>query len=556
MNIRIQYFTMGLFILFVLISIGVWSLSLYLVLAGNSSSDQAGASFLQVWLQQSVWVIPLLLIMGVIVCRLMYLGLIRPLLSITREMQDIVIARHPGHEENNHDLTYGLKLLRHYFVYLTHLATHDPLTGLNNRVIFEEHLSQAILNGKRSGRKYALVLIRINGVNRITSELGLYIGDELMRQIANRMTTGLRGTDSTARLEKNNFALLLEYLDSDQVNGLVYKINSQLTQGYRVYERNIEVAIHIGAALYPDHGQDVDSLFFMADRALLKAKKEGSAVEFFQQSSAEENHSGFTLVQSLHKALDRDEFKLVYQPVIDLENHETHYFEALLRWKHSDQKQVSIEQIIESAEKNQLIKPLTNWLIETVCQQINRQADESLKIAINLSMIDFHDDQLPERIRESLERHNIKGEQLLIEITEGQIMRDPNQVVSILNHLSDMNISLLIDDFGTGQASLTYLKNLPVEKLKIDQSFVKDMDTNKADRTIVQATIMLAHTLGIKVVAEGVESAGIHDLLSSMACDYVQGYYISRPFDQDQIMNWCRQNGTATHLETTPENLI
>jgi EAL domain-containing protein (putative c-di-GMP-specific phosphodiesterase class I) len=278
-----------------------------------------------------------------------------------------------------------------------------------------------------------------------------------------------------------------------------------------------------------------------ADEALLKAQQGEWPVEFYKQDEGQADYSGFTLVQSLRQALENDEFKLVYQPVMDLETHQTSYFEALLRWKKPNQHPYPIEKTIEMAEKNQLIKPLTNWIIETACLQLQMLSHPRARIAINLSMIELHDRELPERIEQAMQRCGISPQQLLIEITEGQIMQDPERVIEILSRLSQMGISLLIDDFGTGQASLTYLKKLPVEKLKIDQSFVKDMVFNDEDRTIVEATIKLAHTLAIKVVAEGVETAETLDLLSEMGCDYVQGYYISRPIEQDQVVSWCHQ---------------
>ncbi|MCK5666294.1 MAG: EAL domain-containing protein, partial [Thiotrichaceae bacterium] len=261
-------------------------------------------------------------------------------------------------------------------------------------------------------------------------------------------------------------------------------------------------------------------------------------VVFIQQSSDQTDYSGLSLIQSLRLALDNNDFKLVYQPVMDLKNHNTSYFEALLRWKRPKEHVQSIEKTIALAEKNQLIKPLSHWIIETACLQLQKMADSPVKIAINLSMIDFHDEGLPQRIGKILQRYGVAPGQLMIEITEGQFMQEPDLVISILKRLSDMGISLSIDDFGTGQASLTYLKRLPVEKLKIDQSFIKNMVDDEEDSTIVEATIKLAHTLRIEVVAEGVESAEIHTLLKQMGCDYVQGYYISRPLDSKLLKNW------------------
>lgn len=251
--------------------------------------------------------------------------------------------------------------------------------------------------------------------------------------------------------------------------------------------------------------------------------------------------SGFNLIQSLRLALDNNELSLVFQPVVDLQGHRTVYLEALLRWKDPKMHGVSIERTIQLAEKSQLIQPLTDWIIVTVCKLLKEQNIEDLAIGINLSMIDLHDRNLPKRMEKYLKKYQIKPGQVLVEITEGQIMQDPDEVADILSHLGVMGLSLSVDDFGTGQASLTYLKKLPVEKLKIDQSFISDMVNNEDDRLIVKATIELAHTLDLKVIAEGVETAEAHDLLKEMNCDYVQGYYISHPLEADQIEGWYKQ---------------
>lgn len=512
---------------------------------GRVSLAMPMQGFKQLWMQQATWLIPLLSILVLVFYRAMYTAFIKPLFKLTHKIQRVVVSRHPGNTDDSNNLTPGLLVLYKYFMHLTQLTKHDPLTGLNNREIFEERLQQAMLEGKRSARKYALVFLDIDDFHRVNHELGPYIGDGLLRQLAKRLSRGLRETDSLARLEKDNFAMLLEFTDEDQITSLVGKIYQSLSGDYMVYGRKVKIAVSMGVAITPDHGQEVDELALKADQALLQAQKGEWPVMFYQQTDEETDYSGFTLVQSLRQAMDRDEFKLVYQPVMDLNTHKTSYFEALLRWKQPEQHHYSIERTIQLAEKNQLIKPLTKWIIETAVGQLQLMEHIPIKIAINLSMIDLHDENLPEQISQVLDAYQVPHSQLMIEITEGQIMQEPEQVINILEKLSAMGISLSIDDFGTGQASLTYLKKLPVEKLKIDQSFIKDMMSNDEDSAIVEATINLAHTLGIDVIAEGVESAEIHDLLTQMGCDYAQGYYISRPLEQDKILPWCDVKQTA-----------
>ena len=316
------------------------------------------------------------------------------------------------------------------------------------------------------------------------------------------------------------------------------KIYEALADRFLIYGRELDATICMGVAIYPEHGGDADQLYRNASSALIEAEKSEWPIIFYRSGDEQTDYSGFTVIQSLRKAIENDELKLVFQPVIDFENHHTVYLEALLRWKEPDSHKTSIERTIEIAENNQLIKPLTNWIIAFTCQLLSELQIEQLVIGINLSMIDLHDQHLPQRIETYLKQYGVRPEQLVIEITEGQIMQEPEEVIDILSRLGIMGLSLSIDDFGTGQASLTYLRNLPVEKLKIDQSFIRDMVTNKEDRLIVKATIELAHTLDLKVIAEGVEIVEVYDILHEMKCDYVQGYYVSRPIEADQIPQW------------------
>ncbi len=513
---------------------------------GSLSVALPVTGFFSVWVEQAIWVLLAVLLLNLVAYLILYRALIQPLILIAKRLKKAVLTRRPGNAYDLQFLTPGLKLLHKYFMHLTYLTKRDHLTGLHNRAIFEERLQQAILEGKRSGRKYALVLVDINHFYKVNKQYGNYLGDGLLKKLASRLKSAIRESDSLARLEKDNFALLLEFVDKDQLTSTIEKLYQSLSRPYSVYGRQLTIGISIGVAIYPDHAQEMVELELKANEALLKAHQDDWPVVFVQQATDEADYSGLSLIQSLRQALGNNDFKLVYQPVMDLKNHTTSYFEALLRWKQPELHTQSIEQTIALAEKNQLIKPLSHWIIETACIQLKKLDDSPLKVAVNLSMIDFHDEDLPDRIGETLNKYDVPPQKLMVEITEGQFMQEPEQVIQILTRLSNMGISLSIDDFGTGQASLTYLKKLPVEKLKIDQSFIKDMVIDEEDRAIVEATIKLAHTLGIEVVAEGVESAEIHTMLMQMDCDYVQGYYISRPIDELLIPNWILdQNRTA-----------
>ena len=497
--------------------------------------------YFDLWTRQ---IFPVLLILALTVL-LVYSQfnrlLIKPLLILAQKMRDTAVTDYSGKRGKPRPVLPGLKVMHEYFHALQGMAKHDPLTGLNNRVIFEDRLVQAINEGKRSGRKYALILIEITNFDAIAHQQGQYLADALLKRIARNLLASLRESDNVSRFEKGIFAVLLEVHDPDQLASLVEKVYQTLVERFIVYGRELDAILGMGIAVYPEHGSDADKLYRNACLALIEAEKNEWPIVFYKELEDDSDYSGFTLVQSLRKAIENDELKLVFQPVIDLKDHKTAYFEALLRWRDPETHKASIERTIQVAEKNQLIKPLTNWIIAVTCKLLSDLKIDELVIGINLSMIDLHDQYLPRRIENYLKQYGVKPTQILIEITEGQIMQEPEEVIEILGQLGAMGLSLSIDDFGTGQASLTYLKDLPVEKLKIDQSFIRDMVADPDDQLIVKATIELAHTLELKVVAEGVETFATNDILREMNCDYVQGYYISRPIEAEQIPHWYKQ---------------
>ena len=530
---KIGSLVVTLFVLVSLVFLLGWLVSLYLALDG-------GPWWLAVR-EQVWWMLVALVLVMAAVYLVIRRAILTPLARLTDAMGRVVHAQHPGYHEPHEELRIGLDKLHRYVDGLTELATHDPLTRLNNRIIFEEKLKQALLDGKRTGKKFALVFFAIDDFYHVNHDYGAYIADALLRQLAARLAENLRESDTLARLEKDNFALLLEFADSDQLIGLLEKLHQQLVQVYRIYGRRVKVSISLGVAVYPDHGADMVELALQADEALQRAQNGDWPVVMAGPS---QGSGGISAIQALRQGIENDQFRLVYQPVVQFSSHHTHYFEALLRWARPEQHDHSIYRMIQMAENSQLIKPLSNWIVQTACRQLASLSRPEVRFAINLSMVDLHDDQLPQRISAILEQYTLPASALQVEITEGQIMQEPERVIEILDRLNAMGLSLTIDDYGTGQASLTYLRRLPVDKLKIDQSFIKDMLSNSEDRAIVEATIRLAHTLDIEVVAEGVESAAVYDALNDMGCDYAQGYYISRPLDHDQIMRWCADQVT------------
>jgi diguanylate cyclase (GGDEF)-like protein len=505
---------------------------------GEIYLDVQPLSFWTLFERQVAIVLAVLLLGALLVLALLYRYVLKPVQLLARDMRRAVHGRQPEDTLAVAELRPGLGKLTEYFELMQKTARLDAVTGLNNRVIFEDRLAQAIREGKRSGRKYALVMIDLRGLDDLVQQRGQYIVDALLRQVGEVLRESLRESDNLARFERSLFALLLEVQQREQLHSLVEKLYLSLIRRYRVHGREFDLNAFIGVAIYPDHAVDADGLYANASTALIAAEHSDWPIEYFHENEGETDTSEFTIIQSLRRAIERDELKLVFQPVVDLQTYQTVYFEALLRWKDPERHDTSIEQTIRLAEQNHLIKSLTNWIIESACRFVSEQDLGDVAVGINLSMIDLHDRRLPERIETYLQKYRLRPGQIVIEITEGQIMQEPDKVIDVLAHLGVMGLSLSIDDFGTGQASLTYLKELPVEKLKIDQSFVHEMASNPDDQLIVRATIELAHTLDLKVVAEGVETLAVYEMLVDMNCDHAQGYYISHPLEEEQVAGW------------------
>ena len=503
-------------------------------------------SFWGLFSLQVLLVLALLLAAAMLVYMLLHYQILKPLYHLVEQMRLTATSNQEIEDSEEEPLEPGLKVMQRYLDILRKLARRDPVTGLSSRVIFEDRLSQAIRESKRNARKYALVLVDIHGLDEIAQQRGQFMADALLKKVAESMREGLRETDNIARFERNLFALLLGTLERGQLNTLIEKIYLSVTRRYQVHGREFNLSAGVGVSIYPDHAIDLESLYQKASEALVKSEKSEWPIVFSRDADETTDTSGFSLIQALRRAIDQHQLKLVYQPVVDLHGHETVYLEALLRWKDPKKHEVSIERTIQLAEQNNLIKPLTNWIFESACKFVKECGVYDIVVGINLSMIDLHDRQLPDRIEACLQKYAIRPAQIVIEITEGQIMQEPGEVIEVLAHLGVMGLSLSIDDFGTGQASLTYLKELPVEKLKIDQSFIKDIVSSEDDRLIVKATIELAHTLDLKVVAEGVETLEVYELLRDMSCDYVQGYYVSRPLEIEKVTDWLEKSVKPT----------
>lgn len=421
------------------------------------------------------------------------------------------------------------------------LAIRDPLTGTYNRALLEDRLMQVIAAHRRTPGHAAVLLLDMVRFKYVNDMLGHHTGDLLLKDVVRRIADVLRESDTLARLGGDEFVIVLPDTDTDQACQVANKILHSMKHQFEVREHKIFASVSIGIALMPEHGLEVDTLLRNADYAMYSAKalKQGYAV--YDPATTENiDVARMTLDSVLNQDIERNTLFLVYQPVIEFATGQVTYLEALLRWRKPDGKIILPDAFIRAAELSGLIRQLSEWVIKTACKELAdlQQDDPGLRTGINLSMHNLHDFNLKDRIQEALRDNRLEPQSLLLEITETGVMLDPEQVIEVLRQLAALGLRLSIDDFGTGHSSLVYLKRLPVHNLKVDKSFVLDMDADEENASIVNATIDLAHNLGLTVTAEGVETLAVFERLRSMGCDYYQGYYTCRPMRMDELLVW------------------
>ena len=431
---------------------------------------------------------------------------------------------------------------------LRDMAIRDPLTGTYNRALLEDRLKQVIAEHRRSPSTAAVMLIDMVRFKYVNDLLGHHIGDLLLKQIVERIRKVVRESDTLARLGGDEFTVILPYTDDEQAFQVAEKIIHAMEPEFEVGDHKLSAAVSIGIALTPDHGEDVETLLRHADYAMYSAKKTRNGCAIYDPRSSEEiNAARMTLNGMLNEGIGRNDLFLVYQPVMDFRTEQVSYIEALVRWRQPDGTIILPETFIRVAEQSGVIRQLSKWIINTACQELAtlQQVYPGLRVGINLSMHNLHDYNLTEQIMQSLERYRLEATSLILEITETGVMMDPDQVVDILGQLSEMGLTLSIDDFGTGHSSLVYLRQLPVHTLKVDKSFVIDMDKDEDNASIVRATVDLAHSLGLTVTAEGVETGTVYEKLREIGCDFYQGYYVGEPVDAAGMSEWLDKEKSA-----------
>ena len=422
---------------------------------------------------------------------------------------------------------------------IRHLAFHDVLTGLPNRRLFRDRLTQAISAGQRGGLRFALMLLDLDHFKNINDTLGHAAGDTLLQVVTERLTGCLRSVDTLARMGGDEFALLaIDISSPEDVARLAADLQSALRAPITIADHELYLSTSVGITLYPGDGHDVDSLVKNADIALYRAKDHGrDNYQFFTADMTVEIVERLNLASRLRGAIERDEFLLHYQPQIDLASGKIGSVEALIRWRHPELGMVSPAQFIPLAEETGIIGVIGDWVLRTACAQARawELAGMPLRIAVNLSARQFRQGDLANNIENILRETDLAGQLLEIEITEGILMADTAETAATLDTIHRMGLRISIDDFGTGYSSLSYLKRLPIDILKIDQSFVRDIHIDPDDRSIVTAIIALAHSMHLTVVAEGVETPEQLAFLSALQCDMIQGNLFSRPVPPHEV---------------------
>lgn len=417
---------------------------------------------------------------------------------------------------------------------------HDTLTGLPNRVLLQERLNLGMAYANRSGRLMAVLFIDLDHFKLVNDSLGHELGDRLLQQVGERLSGLLRESDTVARQGGDEFVVILSELKLDEHAGKVcQKLLDALTEPFEVEGRTLRIAASVGIALYPRDAEDTQNLLRFADTALYRAKELGrNNFQFFTDAMNARMLERLVLESGLHQAVANDELLLHYQPQVELDNGRVLGAEALLRWRHPHLGLVAPNRFIAIAEETGLIIPIGDWVLRRACADAMRWqglSDGDFRIAVNLSACQFRDVGLVGRITAILEDTGLPPACLELEITESLLLQDVDAAIASLRELKALGISLSMDDFGTGYSSLSYLKRLPIDRLKIDQSFVRELATNPEDAAITRAIISMAHNLNLSVIAEGVETEAQRSLLVRYHCDELQGFLFSRPVEAQAL---------------------
>jgi len=417
--------------------------------------------------------------------------------------------------------------------HIRHQAYHDPLTDLPNRSLFNDRLKVSIRHASRSNSQLAVIFLDLDHFKNVNDSLGHIVGDQLLQEVAQRLKACIRESDTIARIGGDEFVFLIENLDGPLgVIGFVERMITESIRAFMIEGNELFVTSSIGISIYPTDGEDEVVLLKNADMAMYHAKQQGrNNFQFYSEIMNDRMEQRINMENGMRKALNQDHFELYYQPIIDLKDERLNGVEALIRWKDPEKGMVSPAEFIPLAEDTGQIVPIGTWVLLEAVRQISTWQKMGLPpifVSVNVSARQFESGFYDEVVG-VLDEFKVDSNWLTVEITENLIMTNREKVTEVLNRLKDLGVSISIDDFGTGYSSLSYLKNFPLHNLKIDRSFVVDLPGSKESASIAKAIIAMAKSLGLHIVAEGVEDKDQLDFLMAAGCDKIQGYYYYKP---------------------------
>ena len=435
---------------------------------------------------------------------------------------------------------------------LTRLAHFDALTGIGNRTLFHLRLDSAFKQSCRDGKAVALVLMDIDHFKDINDSLGHDTGDKLLCKVAEELQKTCRETDTVVRLGGDEFAIIATNIDKKRDSAILgNKILSIFEHPLNIQRHEIKTGTSIGLAFYPDDGDSAEELLRKADMALYEAKRHGRAnFKFFDTAIEVAARNKAKMQTDLQIALESGQFSLHYQPIIDIAKNLIIGVESLIRWEHPEKGNISPVEFIPIAEESRFIVQIGEWVLRTACQQQvawEKKGLASINIAVNLSAVQFNERNILTQVESIMQETGIREDQLIVEITESTLMETEGDVIAKLHALKSLGLKLAIDDFGTGYSSLAYLKRFPIQHLKIDREFVKDLPENTQDIAIVRSIIKMAHELKIDVVAEGIENQSQLRFLKEASCNYGQGFHFGKPMPAAQFEEWLIHYNQQTH---------
>lgn len=439
---------------------------------------------------------------------------------------------------------------RRYQQELEHQATHDSLTDLPNRNLLRDRIQQALVFGDRYGHSVAVAFLDLDNFKLVNDGLGHAVGDQLLQRVAERLTQSLRATDTVARLGGDEFVLVMQYASKEHIGSHLQRLLQGIAAPFPIEGREVYATFSVGVAVYPEDGRDPDALLKNADAAMYKAKSMGrNNFQFFTSDLNAQASERLDIATELRRALDRGELRLHYQPQVELATGRVVGAEALVRWEHPTRGMMLPSMFIPVAEETGLIGAVGDWVLRNAAAQSRDWRDRGLPpvvVAVNLSARQFRDTRLAETVRAVLDEMELNPKSLELELTEGSLMHNPEQATEMLRQLKEAGYRIAIDDFGTGYSSLSYLQRFPLDKLKIDAAFVRELPDNRDSVAIVMAVISMGHSLGLRVIAEGVETAQQLEFLRQNGCDEVQGYFFARPMSAPDFIAWSRARPNAS----------